>query len=243
MSKLNALSQKKNNFIFDVGFIGLIPKGESFKLDRDSNFPDDYSYHLKFYPRFGFGAKAALGYEINLLARNSYRLKFPILLSYRLVKERNKQVGEYYGGFSNIYFSGNREVNSIIHVASLSMGVNYTRQDYNKNEWAVDLFITAHVNPLTKFHVKENSINCNYCSINDTKYFIKDNALYYSIDFKVARLFKVSKILIGPFLSYNINTFYTRVYKITLLDYKFNNPAFNLTYYYHFLETGLKIKI
>jgi hypothetical protein len=239
----HSFSQRKNSFLIDLGMTALAPKANSFNLNHESVFPDDYTYHLKFYPKFGIGLKLATGYEFNLITKNTSRLRFPILLSYRMVQERNKQFGEYYGGFSGKYFYGDREVNSTIQIATLSFGLNYTRQDYKKNEWTADVFLSGNINPYTKIHEIEDPVNCKYCKTKNEKYGYGDYALYYSVDFKLSKLYKCKGVLLGPFLSFNINTFYTRVYKITLLDYKFNNPVFNLTYYYHFLETGLKIKI
>ncbi len=231
----NSYSQNKNNLIIEVGVTTLIPKMTKFSLYHDKEYADDYYYNLSLYPLTSFESKMAMGYSFTLKNFKQSKITLPILINYKRIKEKNKQNGEYYGGYTNDYFKGNRELISILNVITLSSGLGYSLLDYKKNELIFDILLSGNLNTYTSMYVNEYPINCNTCISSEYKSNYKDFSSFYpSIDIKTARLFKLNKFLLGPFLSYNFNLIPNKT--------SFNNSYYHLKYF-HFIETGLKIKI
>lgn len=239
---INCYSQKTNNLLFDLGFSSLTPGAKEFGLIRKSGYYHDTHYNLNIYPKFSYGFKSALGYEFNLKTLRNFQIKLPLLLSYRMLMLRNEHIGESYEGFSRTYFVGTTKSKSILKITSASTGLNYTQKDFKQNEIAFDALISLHI--ATNTNVTEQKIP-SYClsCFNEESKSYNDNTIFTSFDFKLSRLYKIKKALFGPFLSYNINTYSGKGYQQRGIDYKLNNPYYFLTYYYHFLETGLKLKI
>lgn len=233
----------QNNWVIEAAANVLIPKATSIALSRNPNYFHDNSYNLVVHPKLSFGLKASIGYESTLKNYKSSRITIPILLSCRFISEKNVSQGEYIQGFSGKYFNGQTKFKSYMNIISLSSGVGYYFINNREKEYHIE--VQGSINTLvhTTSQMNETPTNCSYCSSGTSKISYSDITLFSSVNIKLAKNFNLAKILVCPFIAYNVNMFYKKPYDKFSLDYKLNNPLYNLTSFYYFVEPGIKIKI
>lgn len=237
-----SFSQKADDFLFEAGVTSLVPKVSYFNLDHEKIFADDIAFHLKVMPVQTFSYKVSAGYQVKLFKDHSQKINLAFFLTYKRIEEKNKQQGEYEGGYQNVQFYGSRELDSKLNVVSFSTGFNYALKDnLRPHEWLIEALASLNANILTHIHKTEKPIYAlNYFSSGNETYTNKSRSLYPSADLKVVRLFKIKEIFLGPFFGYNFN--FRAIKKTGNYTDAFDNAVYNLQFY-HFLEVGIRIKI
>lgn len=209
---------RKGSFVFETSAIMLTPNKTEYHLHHEKQFADDVYYDLIVSPKQSWGVTLSAGYSIYLGNIKNLKIYLPLSASYKYIQESNYQVGEYDGGFANVYFNGKRESTYYYTFFALNTGLNVAYKTYKDNELSVEALFSCNMNIATR-----SSVN----------YTFHDFELLPLIHFKGAYLFKINKTLLGPFVTYSLN-FGTMP-----------NPgaSVNNINYYNLFELGLKLKI
>ena len=226
---------KNNNFTFEIGGIYIVPKYNEFRLLRDTKFPDDVSYDMKVKPQNSYGININFGYLVNLKSINNLKIKLPIKIGYTNFILENNQYGVYSGGIAGNFFLGKIISKTTYNILNLITGIDIIHLNDKHDE--LDLNINFGLNLATKtlFDIIEIPDDLLRYKIQTRKGSYRDYSLMPSLSLKVARLFKMQNLLIGPFISMNN---YLLFNKQTPSIYN----SINNTASYYFLETGLKLK-
>lgn len=226
---------KKNNFIFEIGAIYISPKHKEFRLLRDTKFPDDVSYDMKVKPQNSYGININFGYLVNLKSINNLKIKLPIKIGYTNFILENNQYGVYSGGIAGNFFYGKIKSKTTYNTLNLVTGIDIIHLNDKHDELDFNINVSLNLSTKTLFDITEMPDDLLRYKIQTRKGSYRDYSLMPSLNLKVARLFKMQNLLIGPFISMNNYLLFNK--QTPSIYYSINNTAS-----YYFLETGLKLK-
>jgi hypothetical protein len=226
---------KNNNFTFEIGGIYIVPKYNEFRLLRDTKFPDDVSYDMKVKPQNSYGININFGYLVNLKSINNLKIKLPIKIGYTNFILENNQYGVYSGGIAGNFFLGKIISKTTYNILNLITGIDIIHLNDKYDELDFNINFGLNLATKTYFDITEIPDDLILYKVQTRKGSFKDFSLIPSLNLKVARLFKMQNLLIGPFISINDYLLFNK--QTPSIYYSINNTAF-----YYFLETGLKLK-
>ena len=226
---------KKNNFIFEIGAIYILPKHKEFRLLRDTKFPDDVSYDMKVKPQNSYGININFGYLVNLKSINNLKIKLPIKIGFTNFILENNQYGVYSGGIAGNFFYGKIISKTTYNTLNLVTGIDIIHLNDKHDELDFNINVSLNLSTKTLFDITEMPDDLLRYKIQTRKGSYRDYSLMPSLNLKVARLFKMQNLLIGPFISMNNYLLFNK--QTPSIYYSINNTAS-----YYFLETGLKLK-